>query len=133
MSSTYLILLFTSATAQYQLPVGLLSALCFVESTHRSHVVHKDDGNGNSVGLCQVKLATAQMLGFQGTEKQLMEPATNIEYSAKYLAKQLTRYSGDVSKAVPAYNAGRYKEGVNGKAKNWRYSEKVFKAWSERR
>lgn len=133
MSTTTLILLFSVATQTFHLPKGLISALCFTESSHHVDAIHTDDGNGNSVGVCQVKLATAQTLGFKGTEAELMVPETNIHYAAKYLSKQLKRYQGDITKAVPAYNAGSYREGHDGKAKNYRYAQKVFKHWSQRR
>lgn len=124
-------MLFVTATQTHSLPVGLLSALCYVESTHNVSAIHHDDGGGNSVGVCQVKLETAKMLGFKGTERQLMDPKVNVEYAAKYLKKQLNRYGQNSPKAVAAYNAGTYHPGKKDFAKNQHYVNKVFAAWGQ--
>ena len=123
-----LAILFTSATAVFGLPPGLLDAVCYVESKHQIHAFHKDDGHANSVGICQVKLATARMLGFKGTETELMEPGTNINFAAKYLAHQYDRY-GTAWESVCAYNTGSYRMAQDGLAVNREYGKKVFKVW----
>lgn len=122
-------ILFIAATTVNELPVGLLSALCFTESSHRVNVIHHDDGNGDSLGVCQIKLNTAKMLGFKGTSGQLMDPKTNIHYAALYLKKQMVRYQGDSPRAVAAYSAGRFNQGPVF-ALNQNYVDKVFDAWS---
>lgn len=127
-----LVMLFSAATETYNLPPGLLRALCFVESSHRVSIIHHHDGNGDSVGICQIKLATANVLGFRGTQKELMEPKNNIYYAGAYLQKQLMRYDNDLNKAVAAYNSGTYYE-RDGKPVNLKYVQKVFKAWDENR
>lgn len=71
--------------------------------------IHHDDGNSDSIGVCQIKLQTAKMLGFKGTEKQLLNPHVNIKYAAKYLSHQLYRYDGDVTKSIISYNIGSAK------------------------
>jgi soluble lytic murein transglycosylase-like protein len=119
-----LTILFLITTAQYGLPAGLLSSLCYVESGHRVEAVHKHDGNGNSVGVCQIKLKTARTLGFKGTEKQLMDPKINIQYAGKYLNHQIKRYHGSTVKAVIAYNQGHA-----GSLTTTHYSVKVIKQW----
>lgn len=130
-----LILSFIAAAEIFNLPPGLQSAVCHVESGHRTHVIHHHDGKGNSLGVCQIKLSTARTLGYTGTATQLMDPEGNIYWSAKYLRKQLSRYPGDISKAVAAYNSGSYKESsiIKGKARNQAYVNKVFNAWAENR
>jgi soluble lytic murein transglycosylase-like protein len=122
--SPLLVLLFTTSTTLYKLPPNLLSSLCYVESKYNVLAIHKDDGTSNSVGVCQVKLKTAKWLGFEGTEKELMNPETNIWYAAKYLSYQLKRYHGNVKKAVIAYNIGNAKGLTSTK-----YSAKVLKQW----
>lgn len=133
MSSAYLAALFLSVSHNYNLPPQLLSALCYVESTHKINAYHMDDGNSPSLGICQVKLGTARLLGFRGTEEQLMDPEVNIEYAGKYLSKQLRRYAQDVHKAVSAYNSGTWMTNDRGETKNLKYVAKVFKALQERR
>lgn len=122
-------MLFQTATTTFDLPPNLLSALCYVESSHNTTAVHHDDGKGASLGICQIKFPTAQLMGFKGTKKDLMLPANNIYYAGKYLKKQLSRYNGDVRKAVAAYNAGTYKENKQGININKLYVSRVFLAW----
>jgi hypothetical protein len=126
MSNIILVIAFLTTSHQQKLPPMLLSSLCYVESRHHADTIHHDDGGTDSLGTCQVKLATAQWLGFKGTEKQLMEPRTNIHYAGLYLRYQLTRYHGDVTKAVITYNRGNAK-GLTSTA----YSDKVLKQWRE--
>jgi soluble lytic murein transglycosylase-like protein len=128
-----LALLFTATSVLFDLPEGLLSAVCYVESSHRVAAMHLDDGGSNSVGVCQVKLTTAKMLGFRGTEKGLRVPEANVLIAAQYLRSQLDRYDGDVGKAVGAYNAGTYRLGRDGRPINRRYIHKVMRAWREDR
>lgn len=126
-----LALLFASATQTFNLPPKLLDSLCFVESSHRVFIVHKDDGKQNSMGICQVQLPTARMLGYKGTERGLLDPATNIHYAAKYLRKQLDRYGQNLDKAIASYNAGSYRL-RQGHVVNQTYIKRVRKTWNER-
>lgn len=106
------------------LPAGLLGAICTVESGMNPNAVHKNDGKGDSLGLCQIKLSTARLVGFKGTKKQLMNAKVNAFYAAKYLKKQIKRYHGDFAKAVTAYNQGTtYSNGGS------IYMTKVFNTW----
>ncbi len=119
-----LAILFLTASTQFSLPPNLLSSLCYVESRHNISVVHEHDGGDSSIGICQIKLKTAKYLGFKGTEKQLLDPKTNIYYAAKYLAYQRTRYHGDIKKAIIAYNKGHA-----GHLTKTPYSDKVLYTW----
>lgn len=117
--------IFITTTLQLGLPTNLLSSLCYVESKHDINAIHHDDGTSNSVGVCQVKLKTAKWLGFKGTEKQLMNPKTNIYYAGLYLKYQLKRYKS-IEKAVISYNKGNAK-GLTSS----RYQVTVFKQWRQ--
>jgi soluble lytic murein transglycosylase-like protein len=55
-----------------------------------------------AVGLMQLMPATAQQLGV----KDSFDPMENVDAGARFLRQLLTRYDGDVLKAVSAYNAG---------------------------
>lgn len=116
--------LFMIVSAQFNLPPGLLSSLCYVESNHHINAIHHDDGNGDSLGICQIKLSTAQGLGFKGTQKELMQIENNIYYAGAYLQHQKSRYNGNITRAVIAYNIGSAKNLTNTK-----YQTKVFKQW----
>lgn len=133
MEPTTLALVFVAATTTFNLPDNLLSSVCFVESSHKISAINKDDGNSPSLGICQIKLATARLLGFKGDSNRLMNPKINAYYAAKYLKKQLDRYKGDIIKAISSYNMGSYKQNSSGLPVNQQYVNKVFKAWVENR
>ncbi len=121
--------LFLTIAANEGVPANVLSAICWVESSHRAHVINYADGRGDSLGLCQVKLSTARWMGFKGTREQLIrDPKANATYAAKYLKYQLKRYNGDLHKAIAAYNVGHYRAGANS-----RYVQKVLVAVREGR
>jgi len=122
---TILAALFITTSIQFNLPNGLLSSLCFVETRHIASVVHIDDGSSHSYGVCQVKLETAKYLGFKGTVEQLMNPKINIYYAGKYLQKQILRYN-DINKGIVAYNRGN-----SNKLTRSIYSDKVNKQWGD--
>jgi soluble lytic murein transglycosylase-like protein len=115
--------LFLSLTLHFNLPHGLLESICYTESKFNVNAVHHDDGDSDSLGLCQVKLKTARFMGFKGNAKKLMNPQINSYYAAKYLKYQISRYHS-VRKAVIAYNMGSTKGLTTTK-----YQTRVFKYW----
>lgn len=120
------ILLILATTAHmYELPAGLLTSICFIESSHNPNAVHFEDGNQDSIGLCQLHLSTAQMMGFEGKEEDLLDPAVNANYAAKYLKYLSTRYKGKTIRAISAYNAGHYT------THNKKYVSKVLNHWKK--
>ena len=100
---------------KYNIFPGLIQAMVDVESNGRPHVINHNDGNSDqkakglkvkSYGLMQIQVAAARDVGFTGKPNELMVPATNIEYGARYLKKYLDIYKDDVSRALTCYNAG---------------------------
>lgn len=121
---------FAMATSFFNLPQGLLPAICYVESHHKVNAINKYDGKTPSYGLCQIKEKVARDLGYTGSVRELHHnPITNTWYAAKLLRYQLNRYDGDPRKAVSAYNMGHFKE-RHGKTINRKYVSKVFQAWA---
>jgi len=116
-------LLFVYFTAQYGLPEGLLSSLCYVESRHVASAIHKNDGGEDSIGICQIKYSTAKQLGYRGSKKELYLPENNIKYAALYLKKQIKRYKS-INRGVIAYNRGNSRLLTTSK-----YQVKVYKIW----
>lgn len=55
-----------------------------------------------AMGLMQLMPSTAQELGV----KDSFDPLENVDAGARFLRQLMTRYNGDVFKAVSAYNAG---------------------------
>lgn len=119
-----LTILFMINTAQFNLPTGLLSSVCFIESSYNINAVHKDDGGTDSLGVCQIKYSTAKWLGFKGSKRDLMEPSVNVYYAAKYLNKNLKRYQQNSVKAIIAYNKGNANN-----LTTTRYSRRVLRRW----
>lgn len=119
-----LTIMFLVVSGTFQLPRGLLSSLCYVESGHNVSALHENDGGTRSHGICQIKLATARSLGFVGTGAELRDPSINIYYAGKLLNYQIKR-CGSVQKGVLAYNSGKCTAG------NPRYVKKVLLAQSQ--
>lgn len=99
---------------------ALLKGLCYKESTHNPSAYVQNDGGSPSIGLCQIKLATARAMGFKGLTVGLFDPFTNANYAAKYLRHQYERYHS-WKKAISAYNAGHASH------KNTKYVKRVIK------
>lgn len=105
---------------------SLLLAVCTQETGLKNIFIENDRGTP-TIGICGIKKATANTVGFDGTERELMDIKINIWYAAKYLKYQIKRYDGDYCKAVAAYNAGSYIESQKkpGFPKNLKYVRKV--------
>lgn len=131
MTTAALLMLFATVSTQLKLPPGLLAAVCKVESNYDVKAVNLDDGGGSSLGVCQIKLATARTLGFKGSESALKTPRVNAHYAGLYLRRQLSRYMGNVNQALSAYNAGTCRLNSKGLIRNVRYVKKVRKAWKK--
>jgi soluble lytic murein transglycosylase-like protein len=83
-------------------PPALVDAVMAVESRYNPAVIGMD----GEIGLMQVMLPTARMLGFTGTTEQLALPEVNIHYGAKYLAGAWRLAGGDLCTATMKYRAG---------------------------
>ena len=59
-----------------------------------------------SYGLGQLLLTTAQSLGYTGTGDGLLDPETNIMWTAQYIAQLSAANGGDLAKVYSAYNSG---------------------------
>ena len=65
-------------------------------------------GRGGTIGLMQIKLATARGLGYTGDAAGLRDPDTNLAWGIKYLAGAYRAANGDHSRAVRYYASGYY-------------------------
>lgn len=108
-------------------PFDLLYGICKVESGLDPLQVHHDDGGSDSIGLCQLKLATARWMGFRGRERDLYAAKINALFAAQYVAFLLTKHSNDSTLTIAAYNSGRPKY-RKGKLINERYVRRVERA-----
>lgn len=105
---------------------SFLLAICTQETGLKNIFIENDKGSP-TIGICGIKKTTANLMGFNGTENQLMNTEINIYYAAKYLKYQIDRYNYDYCKAVAAYNAGSFIESQKklGFPKNLRYVKLV--------
>ena len=119
----------TLAAKQVGVSASLLLAICSHESGGFKFDNNENDRGSPSIGICQMKEATAKLLGFKGNRIALKKPKTNALWAARYLKMQMDRYDNDYCKAVAAYNSGSYNESkkVPGKPRNLKYVKSVQK------
>lgn len=63
-------------------------------------------GQAGEIGLMQIKLATARLMGFKGSAADLYDPATNIRYGMKYLGEARELAGGSECGTLSKYNGG---------------------------
>ena len=85
-------------------PEALVHRVIVHESRYQPHLV----GRGGTIGLMQIKLATARGLGYTGDAAGLRDPNTNLTYGIKYLAGAYHAAAGDHSRAMHYYASGYY-------------------------
>ncbi|MEY9359044.1 hypothetical protein ABH994_001765 [Bradyrhizobium yuanmingense] len=83
-------------------PEALVHRVIMRESRYQPHVV----GRGGTIGLMQIKLATARGVGYTGDAAGLRDPNTNLTYAVKYLAGAYRAANGR-SRASRALFRGR--------------------------
>jgi soluble lytic murein transglycosylase-like protein len=88
----------TAAARRHNLDPGLVLALVQVESAFQPRAVSRKGARG----LTQLMPGTARELGV----KNAFDPEQNLDGGARYLRQLLTRYGGDLARALAAYNAG---------------------------
>ena len=86
------------------LPVALVHRVILRESRYQPHLV----GRGGTIGLMQIKLATARGVGYTGDAAGLRDPNTNLTYAVKYLAGAYRAANGNHSRAMHYYASGYY-------------------------
>ena len=65
-------------------------------------------GRGGTIGLMQIKLATARGLGYTGDAAGLRDPDTNLTYGVRYLAGAWRAANSDHARAMHLYASGYY-------------------------
>jgi soluble lytic murein transglycosylase-like protein len=78
-------------------------------------------GRGGTIGLMQIKLATARGLGYGGDAEGLRDPETNLAYGVKYLAGAYHAAGGDHARAIHYYAAGYYEAAKRQRLEQLRY------------
>lgn len=90
--------LIKAAAAKYSLDPKLLECVMAAESNFNPRAI----SSKNALGLMQLLPETAQRMAV----KNPFDPAQNIEGGARYLRLMLDRFSGNLTLALAAYNAG---------------------------
>src|SRR5260370_9107025 len=85
-------------------PEVLVHRVIVRESRYRPALV----GRGGTIGLMQIKLATARGLGYTGDAAGLRDPNTNLTYAVKYLAGAYRAANGDHRRAMAYYASADY-------------------------
>jgi soluble lytic murein transglycosylase-like protein len=85
-------------------PEALVHRVIMRESRYQPHLI----GHGGTIGLMQIKLATARGLGYTGDAAGLRDPDTNLTYAVKYLAGAYHAANGDHARAIHYYAGGYY-------------------------
>ncbi len=100
------IALINRAADKNKIQRSLLHAIVRQESNYK-HKAINSDAPVKSYGLAQLTINTAKdRCGLN--PDQVMDPVSNINCAAKYLAWQIKRYKGDEYKAISAYNSGTF-------------------------
>ncbi|WP_208440481.1 lytic transglycosylase domain-containing protein [Bartonella raoultii] len=94
---------------KYDVPVNLAHAVVRVESNYKAHT----KGAAGEIGLMQIKPSTARGLGFNGSVQDLYDPATNLEYGMRYLARAYKLSGGNTCGTILKYNAGHAAKKMN--------------------
>ncbi|MDI3567265.1 lytic transglycosylase domain-containing protein [Bradyrhizobium sp. Arg816] len=85
-------------------PEALVHRVIMRESRYQPGLI----GRGGTIGLMQIKLATARGVGYTGDAAGLRDPNTNLTYAVKYLAGAYRAANGDHARAVRYFAGGYY-------------------------
>jgi soluble lytic murein transglycosylase-like protein len=103
-------------------PEALVHRVIVRESRYRPALV----GHGGTIGLMQIKLATARSLGYTGSAEGLRDPDTNLTYAVKYLAGAYHAANGDHKRAMALYASGYYAAAKRQRLERIRHPEPVL-------
>lgn len=85
-------------------PEALVHRLIVRESKYNPELI----GHSGTIGLMQIKLATAKGVGYSGDADGLRDPETNLTWGVKYLAGAYRAADGDYDRAIRYFAGGYY-------------------------
>jgi soluble lytic murein transglycosylase len=96
-----------TSARRYGVDPNLIYAVMRVESVYQSQIV----SYAGAIGLMQIMPRTGELIARQlgrtdFTTADLLDPRTNIDFAAWYLASLLERFDGRVPLAIASYNGG---------------------------
>ena len=105
-----------------QVPETLVHRVIVRESKYHPDLI----GRGGTIGLMQIKLATARGLGYKGDAEGLRDPETNLTYGIKYLAGAYRAAESNHDRAVHLYARGYYEVAKHQRLERARHPEAVL-------
>lgn len=117
---------YSKLIAQYASSYGVPLSLAHAVVRHESNYKPNARGAAGEIGLMQIKLATARGLGYTGSAKGLYDPATNVQFGMKYLAKAHKLGGGSTCGTILKYNAGHGAKRMNPTSAKYCSKVKVF-------
>ena len=105
-----------------QVPETLVHRVIVRESKYHPDLI----GHGGTIGLMQIKLATARGLGYKGDAEGLRDPETNLTYGIKYLAGAYRAAESNHDRAVHLYARGYYEVAKRQRLERARHPEAVL-------
>lgn len=90
-------------SALYGLPESLVHRIVKRESKYNPKAYHSGHW-----GLMQIRYDTAQVMGYRGPAKGLLDVDANLKYGVKYLAGAYLVAGGNADKAARFYRSGYY-------------------------
>ncbi len=108
-------------------PEALVHRVIMRESRYQPQLV----GHGGTIGLMQIKLATARGLGYTGDAAGLRDPETNLTYGVKYLAGAYHAANGDHARAIRYFAGGYYYVAKQQRLEMARQRDTMAQAWLE--
>jgi soluble lytic murein transglycosylase-like protein len=91
-------------------PEHLVRRVIVRESRYNASAV----GRGGTMGLMQIKPATARSMGYTGSSHGLLDADTNLTYAVRYLAGAYRAAGGNPDRAMAYYASGYHGRGVRG-------------------
>lgn len=114
---------------------ALIQAIIQTESSHASVLTTAEPGGHTSYGPMMVLDDTAAAMGVDDPTELANDPSVGIWYGTQWFASLLEKFSGDVDRAISAYNAGSGNavRSAAGTFPNQSYVNKVKGFWNQYR
>ncbi|MGD9847167.1 MAG: lytic transglycosylase domain-containing protein, partial [Variibacter sp.] len=97
-----IVILVENTAVAHGIPLELAHAVVRIESNYNPSLT----GRGGTLGLMQIKYATARGIGYSGSAQALLDPIVNLEWGMRYLAGARKLAKGNLCGTILRYQAG---------------------------